>query len=83
MRYGLPLKKLLGHCGCSKPYNIHPVISCKKGRFVALRHKEIRDNIAEMLEEVTCEELQGNCSNEARSNTRILNYEGKLHDLSS
>ena len=50
---------------------------------MALRHKEIRDNIAEMLEEVTCEELQGNCSNEARSNTRILNYEGKLHDLSS
>ena len=30
LRYGLPLKRLPSHCGCSKPYNVQHVISCKK-----------------------------------------------------
>ena len=51
--YGLPLKRLPSHCGCSKPYNVQHAISCKKGGFVTLRHNELRNNIAEMLEEVT------------------------------
>ena len=53
LRYRLPLKRLPSHCGCSKLYNVQHAVSCKKGGYVALRHNEIRDNIAEMLEEVT------------------------------
>ena len=77
LRYGLPLKS---HCGCSKPYNVQPATSCKAGGFVTLRHNELRDNIAEMLEEVTSdvqveptlqplsgEEIKRNQSDEARS----------------
>ena len=54
-------------------------ISCKKGGFVTLRYNELRDNIAEMLEEVSSdvkvepalqplsgEEIKGNQSDEAR-----------------
>ena len=53
LRYGLPLKRLPSNCGCSKPYNVQHAISCKKGGFVTLRQNELKDNIAEMLEEVT------------------------------
>ena len=80
LRYGLPLKRLPSHCGYSKPYNVQHTISCKKGGFATLRHNELRDNIAEMLEEVTSdvkiepalqslsgEEIKGNQSDEARS----------------
>ena len=54
----------------------HP-ISCKKGRFITLRHNQLRDNIAEMLEEVSSdvkvdlalsrEEIKGSLSDKARS----------------
>ena len=80
LRYGLPLKRFPSNCGCSKPYNVQHAISCKKGGFVTLRHNELRDNIGEMLEEVTSdvkvepalqplsgEEIKGNQSDEARS----------------
>ena len=82
LRYGLPLKRLPSHCGCSKPYNVQHAISCKKGGFVTLRHNELRDNIAEMREEVTSdvnvepalqllsgEEIKGSQSDEARSDS--------------
>ena len=53
LRYGLPLKRLPSHCGCSKVYTIQHALSCKKGGIVTLRHNEIRDNIGEMLPEFT------------------------------
>ena len=52
-RYGLPLKRLPSHCGCSKVHTVQHALSCKKGGFVTLRHNELRENIAEMLQEVT------------------------------
>ena len=30
LRYGLPLKRLPNHCGCSKPYNVQHAISARK-----------------------------------------------------
>ena len=53
LRYGLPLKRLSSHCGCSNVHAVQHALSCKKGGFVTLRHNELRDNIAEMLQEVT------------------------------
>ena len=80
LRYGLPLKRLPSHCGCSKPFNVQHALSCKKGGFITLRHNELRDTIAEIVKEVshdvtvepgleplTGEEIQGNVSDEARS----------------
>ena len=53
LRYGLPLNSLSSHCDCYKPYNVQHAISCKKGGFITLRCNELRDNIAQMLEEVS------------------------------
>ena len=52
LRYGLPLKRLSSHCGCSKPYNVEQVLSRKKDA-LAPAHSELRDNITEMPEEIT------------------------------
>ena len=53
LRYGLPLKRLTSHCGCSKVYTVQHELSCKKGGFVTLSHNKLRDNIAEMLMDIT------------------------------
>ena len=86
-RYGLSLKRLPSHCGFSKPYGVQHTTSCKKGGFVTLRHNELRDNIAEMLEEVSSEvelepalqplsgeEIKGNQSDEARSDVSARRF---------
>ena len=87
LRYGLPLKRLPSQCGYSKPYTVQHAISCKKGGFVTLRQNELRDNIAEMLEEVTSdvqveptlqplsgEEIKGNQSDKARSDINARGF---------
>ena len=51
--YELPLKWLSSYCGCSKVYTVQHALSYKKGAFATLRHNELCDNIAEMLQEVT------------------------------
>ena len=79
LRYGLPLNRLSSHCDCYKPYNVQHAISCKKGGFITLRCNELRDNIAQMLEEVSSnvkaepdlqrlsgEEIKGSQSDKAR-----------------
>ena len=53
LRYGLSLKPLPSHCGCSKVYAVQHALSCEKGVFVTLRYNELRDNIVQMLQEVT------------------------------
>ena len=52
-RYGLPLKRLPRHYSCLKVYTVQHALSYKKGGFVTLRRKKLRDNIGEMLQEVT------------------------------
>ena len=79
LRYGLPLNRLSGHCDCYKPYNVQHAISCRKSRSITLTFNELRENIAEMLEEVSSnvkakpalqrlsgEEIKGSQSEEAR-----------------
>ena len=73
------MKRLSSNSAFSKPCNVQHATSCKKGGSVTLRHNELRDNIAEMLEEVTNdvkvgpalqplsgEEIKGNQSDETR-----------------
>ena len=53
LRYGLSLKPLPSLCGCSKVYAVQHALSCEKGVFVTLSYNELRDNIVQMLQEVT------------------------------
>ena len=79
LRYTLPLNRFSSHRDCYKRVNVQHAISCRKGRFITLRYNESRDNIAEMLEEVSSnvkaeralqrlsgEEIKGSQSDEAR-----------------
>ena len=79
LRYALPLNRLSSHRDCYKPFNVQQAVSCRKSRFITLRCSELRDNIAEMLEEVgsnvnaeralqrlSGEEIKGSQSGKAR-----------------
>ena len=57
LRYGLPLKRLPLKCACSKNFSVEHALNCKKGGYVHIRHNEIRDLTAEMLDEV-CRDVQ-------------------------
>ena len=52
MRYGWQLENLPATCPCGNTYSIHHATSCKLGGFVHMRHNEIRDITAKLLEEV-------------------------------
>ena len=79
LRYGFTLKRLLSYYKCSKPYTIQHANLVKTVELWP-QDNEVRDIIAEMLDEVTHyvkverslpllihEELKGNFSHEARS----------------
>ena len=79
LRYALPLNRLSSHRDCYKPFNVQHAVSCRKGRFITLRCNELREDIAEMLEEVSSnvnaeralqrlsgEEIKGSQSDKAR-----------------
>ena len=40
LRYRLPLKRPLSHCGCSKVYTVQHALSCKRRGFVTGSHKQ-------------------------------------------
>ena len=52
LRYGLSISGLPEHCECGQPFSSDHAMICKKGGFVSLRHNEVRDITAEMLNEV-------------------------------
>lgn len=52
LRFNWPIPFLPTMCVCSKPFDVSHSLSCKKGGFVTLRHNEVRDITAEMLNEV-------------------------------
>ena len=79
LRYALPLNRRSSHRDCYKPFNVQHAVSCRKGRFITLRCNELRDDIAEILEEVSSnvnaeralqrlsgEEIKGSQSDKAR-----------------
>ena len=80
IRYNLPLSRLPTKCICGAAFDIQHALSCKRGGFVIIRHNNLRDLIAEQLQEVchdvkiepqleqiTGEVINGNISAEARS----------------
>ena len=80
IRYNWPLSRLPTKCICGAAFDIQHALSCKRGGFVIIRHNNLRDLIAEQLQEVchdvkiepqleqiTGEVINGNISAEARS----------------
>ena len=52
LRYAKPLTNIPRNCACGKANSIDHALSCKKGGFVSLRHNQVRDLEAGMLNEV-------------------------------
>ena len=57
LRYNWKIKDMPAYCGCGKENDIDHSLSCKKGGFIILRHNNIRDTTAKLLEEV-CYDVQ-------------------------
>ena len=51
LRYSLPLRNLPAHCVCGKAFTLDHALSCAKGGFISLRHNELRDFTAKLLDE--------------------------------
>ena len=52
IRYGWKLKHFPETCECGQNFSIDHALSCKKGGFISLRHNEIRNITAKLLNEV-------------------------------
>ncbi|KAL5266795.1 hypothetical protein ACHWQZ_G003996 [Mnemiopsis leidyi] len=57
LRYNWKIKDMPAYCGCGEENEIDHSLSCKKGGYVILRHNNIRDTTAKLLEEV-CYDVQ-------------------------
>ena len=57
LRYNIPLRRLPTQCVCSANFKIEHTLSCPKGSFITLRHNEVRDFTAELLDEV-CKDIK-------------------------
>ena len=52
IRYGWQLDRLPSKCECGSTFSIDHALSCKKGGFVSLRHNQVRNLTASLLNEV-------------------------------
>ena len=57
LRYGFAMKRLPSYCNCGKAFSVEHAMLCMKGGYVTMRHNELRDITAELLEEV-CKDVQ-------------------------
>ena len=48
-RYNWEIPRLTSHCGCGASFEIENIMSYKKGGYVALRHNELRDFVANIF----------------------------------
>ena len=52
LRFGIQLPRLPVKCVCGSKYDVEHALSCKIGGFVGIRHNDVRDFTAEILDEV-------------------------------
>ena len=57
IRYGWHLSRIPETCECGSKFSIEHGISCKKGGFVSLRHNQLRNITARLLQE-TCRDIR-------------------------
>ncbi len=51
LRYGWPLNHVPSSCACGKPFSINHALSCHLGGFTSIRHNELRDLTADLLQQ--------------------------------
>ena len=52
LRYDLPLQRLPSHCKCGNFFNVEHALSCSTGGYPSIRHNEVRDITASLLQQV-------------------------------
>ena len=52
LRYDLPLQRLVSHCKCGQLFNVDHALSCPTGGYPSIRHNEVRDITASLLQQV-------------------------------
>lgn len=52
IRYGIQIANIPQKCACGAQNNMEHAFTCKRGGYVIIRHNEIRDFTAELLEEI-------------------------------
>ena len=57
LRYGWRPAKLPSSCVCNAPFDVEHALSCKRGGFVLVRHNELRDLTADLLQ-VVCNDVE-------------------------
>ena len=57
LKYNRPIKGLLTKCPCGQNFNVTHAMNCKKGGFVIIRHNELRDFEANLLNKV-CNDVE-------------------------
>ena len=55
--YDLPLQHTPSHCVCGHTFSVELALSCPTGGYTAIRHNEVRDLTASMLQE-TCHNIR-------------------------
>ena len=54
LRYGWTPDGLPSHCPDGNAFTVEHTLSCPRGGYIALRHNEIRDVLAELMQETCC-----------------------------
>ena len=57
LHYNLPLQRTPSHCVCGHKFSVEHAPSCPTGGYTAIRHNEVRDLTASMLQEL-CHDVQ-------------------------
>ena len=57
IRYDLPVEGLPRTCACGKVNSLEHCLSCARGGYVYLRHNQLRDLTANLLEEAGCRDV--------------------------
>ena len=50
LRYGWSLQNSPSHCSCGQPFSVEHALTCKTGGFPAVRHNEVRDITASVID---------------------------------
>ena len=56
LRYGIPIPRLPATCVCGAKFDIQHALTCLNGGFIGIRHNNIRDFTAEILNEI-CQDV--------------------------
>ena len=56
LRFGIPVPRLPTNCVCGATFDVQHALTCKHGGFIGIRHDDVRDFTAEILNEI-CQDV--------------------------